>query len=296
MAQEQYQNRAIDFAQPLGEAAMLAPDSVQWRIYKNQIALGIGGVAAVLLEFADPRIRSGVWDHSTYKADPIGRSRRTGLVAMIGCYGPASLARSVIQDVNRLHAHVKGETPSGERYKALDPDLLDWVAATAAYGFLNAYDRFVTPLAPQDHARFYRDGAAVGSLFGARNTPRNHNEFMALMARFEPRFEPHPIIHEFLGIIQSGTAAPNVPRFLHRALARASVSLLPPSVRDKLELGSDYDLKTRDKLALRLMGRLADRRVDADAPHCQAATRLGLPHDFLYRPQAEQQAMLAVLA
>ena len=31
----------------------------------------------LLLEFADARIRSGVWDHSTYKADPIGRSRRT---------------------------------------------------------------------------------------------------------------------------------------------------------------------------------------------------------------------------
>ncbi|HKX89712.1 MAG TPA: oxygenase MpaB family protein, partial [Sphingopyxis sp.] len=75
--QEDYLGTAIDFAAPLGEPALLAPDSVQWRVYKNPIALGIGGIAAVLLEFAEPRIRSGVWDHSTYKADPIGRSRRT---------------------------------------------------------------------------------------------------------------------------------------------------------------------------------------------------------------------------
>lgn len=49
---------------------------------KNPIALAVGGVAAVLLEFADARIRSGVWDHSTYKVDPIGRSKRTGVAAM----------------------------------------------------------------------------------------------------------------------------------------------------------------------------------------------------------------------
>src|SRR3546814_19086985 len=80
--QDDYLGTAIDFAAPVGEPALLAPDSVQWRVYKNPIALGIGGIAAVLLEFAEPRIRSGVWDHSTYKADPIGRSRRTGLVAL----------------------------------------------------------------------------------------------------------------------------------------------------------------------------------------------------------------------
>ncbi|MGQ2931848.1 MAG: oxygenase MpaB family protein, partial [Sphingopyxis sp.] len=64
---------AIDFTKPAGEAALLAPDSLQWRIFKNPVAMAVGGVAAVLLEFADARIRSGVWDHSIYKVDPIGR-------------------------------------------------------------------------------------------------------------------------------------------------------------------------------------------------------------------------------
>jgi uncharacterized protein (DUF2236 family) len=47
----------IDFTAPHGEAALVPPDSIQWRVFKNPIALGIGGVAAVLLEFADARIR-----------------------------------------------------------------------------------------------------------------------------------------------------------------------------------------------------------------------------------------------
>jgi uncharacterized protein (DUF2236 family) len=291
--QDEYLGTAIDFAAPRGEPALLAPDSVQWRIYKNPIALGIGGIAAVLLEFAEPRIRSGVWDHSTYKADPIGRSRRTGLVAMLACYGPASSAKAVIGQVNRMHGKVKGETPDGTKYRALDPLLLDWVAATASYGFLMAYDRFVRPLSDADKDRFMADGDAIGREFGARHTPPTVGAFMAMMDELEPRFEPHPIIFEFLDIIQSGRAAPGVPRFLHRAIARASVSLLPGHIRHKLELGPRYDLTRLDRTALRIAGRLADRHIDRTAPHCQASVRLGLPHDFLFRSPAEQRRLLA---
>ena len=293
--QDDYLGTAIDFAAPLGEPALLAPDSVQWRVYKNPIALGIGGIAAVLLEFAEPRIRSGVWDHSTYKVDPIGRSRRTGLVAMLACYGPASSAKAVIGQVNRLHGKVKGETPAGETYRALDPVLLDWVAATAAYGFLMAYDRFVYPVSDADKDRFMRDGDAIGREFGARHTPPTIDAFMTMMDELEPRFEPHPIIFEFLDIIQSGRAAPSVPRFLHRAIARASVSLLPGHIRTRLDLGPRFDLTRFDRIALRLAGRLADRHVDRAAPHCQASVRLGLPHDFLFKSPAEQQRLLAAV-
>ena len=287
-----YPGTIIDFASPAGEPALLAPDSVQWRVYKNKIALGIGGIAAVLLEFAEPRIRSGVWDHSTYKADPIGRSRRTGTVAMLACYGPASVAREVIGKVNRMHGAVKGVTPAGEKYRAMDPVLLDWVAATATYGFLTAYDRFVHPLSPADKDRFLRDSAAIGREFGARNTPGSVDGFMAMMAELEPRFEPHPIIFELLDIIQSGRAAPSIPRFLHRAVARAAVSLLPEHIRRRLDLGPLYDLTRLDRLALRAAGRLADRHVDRDSAPCQASLRLGLPTDFLYLSPAEQRRLL----
>ena len=291
--QDDYLGTAIDFTAPLGEPALLAPDSVQWRVYKNPIALGIGGIAAVLLEFAEPRIRSGVWDHSTYKADPIGRSRRTGLVAMLACYGPASVAKEVIGKVNRMHGKVKGATPAGDKYRALDPLLLDWVAATASYGFLMAYDRFVHVLSEADKDRFMADGDAIGREFGARRTPPTVAAFMDMMAELEPRFEAHPIIFEFLDIIQSGKAAPSAPRFLHRAIARASVSLLPDHIRRKLDLGPRYDLTRLDRTALRIAGRLADRHVDREAPHCQASVRVGLPHDFLFRSPAEQRRLLA---
>ena len=282
----------IDFSQPPGEAALLHPGSVQWRVYKNPLALAIGGVAAVLLEFADPRIRSGVWDHSTYKIDPIGRARRTGVAAMAGVYGPESGARRVIAGVTNMHARVSGETPRGESYRALDADLLGWVSATAAYGFLTAYDRFVAPVSPANSARYYRDGHAVARLYGVETSPGSTADFLVMMEKLADRFEPHPIVCEFLDIIQSGQTLPSAPKFLHRALSRAAVSLLPAIVRTRLSLGGDWDLTAADRITLKVVGSLADKTVDPRSPPCQASVRLGLPCDFLYRKTAEQARLL----
>lgn len=282
----------FDYSQPAGAAALLHPGSVAWRIYKNQIALAIGGVAAVLMEFADPRIRSGVWDHSIYPVDPIGRSQRTGHAAMIGVYGPADAARRVIAGVGRMHAKVSGQTPGGIAYAATDPELVDWVSATAAYGFLTAYHTFVAPFSEADQNRFFREGEAVAVLYGVQNKPSCLADFFAMMENLAPGFEPHPINREFLDIIQSGKAAPNVPRFLHRALARAAVSILPPLIRERLELGREYDLSFLDRAAVKLVARMAERKHDPASPPAQASTRLGLPSDFLYRSQAEQMRLL----
>ena len=286
----------IDYAHPLGEPALLDPGSVHWRVYKNPIALAVGGVAAVLLEFAEPRIRSGVWDHSTFKSDPLGRARRTGTAALIGVYGPVSAARRVIQGVNNMHARVSGETPDGEAYRALDPDLLNWVAATAVYGFVTAYDRFVEPLSEAEKNRFYEEAALVAHLYGATVSPGSEAEFMAMLQALASRFEPHPIVDEFLQTIASGQAAPVVPRPLHRALARAAVSLLRPPVRRTLALGREHDLSLAEGLALKAAGRLADKIAIRSSPPCQASVRLGLPHDFLYRGEAERRRLLLLAA
>jgi uncharacterized protein (DUF2236 family) len=283
----------FDYTRPAGAAAYLHPNSVAWRVYKNPIALGIGGVAAVLMEFADPRIRSGVWDHSIYKVDPIGRSERTGYAAMIGVYGPRDAARRVIEGVNRMHAKVKGDTPGGVAYSAQDPELLDWVSATAGYGFLTAYHRFVAPVSDADQERFFREGAGIANLYGVRNKLTSRADFHAMMVKLAPGFEPHPINIEFLDIIQSGRAAPSIPKFLHRALARGAVSILPPLIRDKLALGREYDLTLADRLSIKLVARLAERKHDPESPPAQASVRMGLPSDFLWRAPAERLRLLA---
>ncbi len=295
MSQTSYLGWKVDFSRPAGEPALLAPSSVAWRVYKNQVALAIGGVAAVLMEFAEPRIRSGVWDHSVFKDDPVGRSRRTAIAAAVGVFGPASAARRVIQGVTNMHAGVAGRTPGGEAYRALDPELLDWVAATAAYGFLTAYDRFVAPLGPGEKARFYREGDAIARLYGVATQPRSDDDFLAMAGRLAGRFEPHQIVEAFLAVILSREAAPGTPRRLRLALARGAVSVVPPLIREKLALGPVWNLTPLDAVTLRLAARTAERWIDRRSPPCQASIRLGLPHDFLYRRPAEQAALLCAV-
>jgi uncharacterized protein (DUF2236 family) len=43
----------IDFSQPVGVPALVAPDSVSWRVFKNPLTLFIGGVTAVILELGE---------------------------------------------------------------------------------------------------------------------------------------------------------------------------------------------------------------------------------------------------
>lgn len=289
---DSYLGWKIDFANPPGAPAYLGPDSMQWRVFKNPIALGIGGIAAVLLEFADARIRSGVWDHSTFKVDPIGRSRRTGMAAMVGVYAPQAAARRVIQGVTNMHARVEGKTPSGEAYRALDVELLDWVSATAGYGFLTAYDRFVAPLSAEEKTRFYEEGAPISRLYGVQTTLRSDADFFAMMDKLAPRFEPHPIVSEFLDIIENGSGLAGLPRSLKRQFARASVSILPPVVRERLDLGPAYDLSPLAARVIRTLGAIADRVPVTAAPPAQACTRLGLPANFLYRSRATQKRLL----
>ena len=273
----------FDFTKPAGEEAYHAADSIHWRVFKNSIAMAIGGVAAVLLEFADARVRSGVWDHSVYPVDPIGRSQRTGMAAMLGVYGPKSMARQVIGGVNRMHSKVSGETPKGEAYTALDPELLDWVWATAQYGFLTAYDRFVHPLSDAEKQEFWTGGDEVAKLYGVTEIPHSEAEFLKMMERLLPRFEPHQINSDFLEIIASGKARPQIPKFIHKALARASVEILPPVVREKLGLGPEWNLSWPERQLVKIVGRMADRKVETEHPAYQAALRLGLPGDTAWR-------------
>jgi uncharacterized protein (DUF2236 family) len=290
---DSYLGWTVDFANPRGAPAFTAPDSISWRIYKNPVALAVGGVAAVLLEFAEPRIRTGVWTHSDYKSDPAGRSMRTGMAAMVGVYAPKDVALRIIQGVNNMHARVEGKTPAGEPYNALDPELLDWVSATASYGFLTAYDRFVAPLGAAEKAAFYAESEPIARLYGVSNVVTSDEDFMAMLDALAPRFEPHPIVHEFLTIFASGPGALGLPRRVRRLIVRAAVSLVPDQVRETLAIDGAFQ-PTRLSLAMaRVMGAIAERTPLVQAPPAQACVRLGLPADFLYRSRANQARLLA---
>jgi uncharacterized protein (DUF2236 family) len=274
---------AADFLHPHGEAALTPADSVSWRVFKNPVSLFVGGVAAVLLEFAEPRVRDGVWHNTRFREEPLVRLRRTGLAAMLTVYGPRSKAEAMIQGVVRAHARISGMTSGGILYHANNPDLLDWVQATATYGFLTAYSAYAARLSAAEIDLSFAEVAPAGALYGAHGAPRSLAEFNAIAERLGPAFEPSAILLEFLAVMKAAPIFPAPARPLQRLLVKAAVDLVPPRIRRRLGLGSDWSLSGWQRATVRSAGAAADRLMLRASPSVQSCRRLGLPDDYLYR-------------
>ncbi len=273
--------RPVDFAAPAGAAALFKPDSTTWRVMKNPIALMVGGIAAVILELAEPRVRTGVWEHTSFRRDPVTRMRRTGYAAMVSVYAPADRARSMIAGVVRAHERVEGVTPAGVPYRANDTELLNWVQATAGFGFFEAYRRFVRPLTAREMDGVYREGVEGAALYGATGVPRSSAQMARLFETMRPKLERSNIVFEFLSIVR---AAPLLPvKGLQRLMVRAAVELTPPWAREILGLGPELGLRPGHETIVRTLGAIADRWTIESAPPAQACVRMGLPADYLYR-------------
>lgn len=275
--------RRVDFSLPAGEAALVAPDSVSWRVFKNPVALLVGGITAVILELAEPAVRTGVWEHSSFRRDPLGRLRRTGLAAMVTVYGARSVALPMIVGVAGMHARVFGETPSGRRFAANEPRLLDWVHATAGYGFSEAYDRYVAALTVDQFDAFCAESVPAARLYGAVGAPTSRTALRGLFAAMEQSLEGSAIVFEFLRIMHATRALPAALRRLQPLMVRAAVDLVPDNVRARLDLTAGHGLRGPERSIVRLAGAIADRIVPPSGPPAQSCRRLGLPTNYLYR-------------
>lgn len=272
----------IDFARPPGEPALVPADSESWRIFKNPVSVFIGGVAAVILELAEPAVRAGVWTHSSFKSDPVRRLQRTGLAAMMTVYGASSQAQAMIAGVVRMHGRVTGTTEHGQPYQANDVELLNWVQATATWGFSEAYSGYVQPLDDARLDRLYGESRPSARLYGALDAPADSAAMRALFARMAPRLEASPVIIEFLRIMGDAPILPRPLRSIQRLLVAAAVDLVPASLGVQLGL-EDRGLDRWQRRLVALIARGADRTLLPSSPAVQSCLRLGLPQDVLYR-------------
>ncbi len=271
----------IDFSGPAGEESLAPAGGVTWQVFKNPIGLFIGGISAVILELAEPRVRSGVWDHTSFRTDPLARMQRTGIAAMVTVYGPRRTAEKMIAGIGRMHARVQGTTPDGVAYRADDPELLDWVQATASFGFLEAYCRFVRPLGAADRDAFYKEGSQAARLYGALAAPSSCAAMDELMQAMGPKLERSEIVFEFLEILHRTPIFPWPLGGVQSMLIRAAVEITPGWVRDRLGLDASFGLGAIEPSIIRSLGVLADYVVLPGSPPADACKRLGLPQSCL---------------
>src|SRR2546421_2127774 len=137
-----------------------------WRVDREAMVLLGSGSRALLLQVAHPKVAAAVAEHSRFRSDPVGRLRDTLDAIYAFAFADTSTAHQVIATITHLHSAVRGATPAGEPYAALDPHLLLWVYATLIDSSLVAYETFVAPLAPTDRDRYYAELRAVGPLWG----------------------------------------------------------------------------------------------------------------------------------
>lgn len=221
----------VDFSRPRGAPALTPAHGISWEVFANPVSLFIGGVAAVLLELAEPRVRSGVWDHSSFQRDPLMRLRRTGFAAMITVYAPHDQAEAMIANVVRMHERVVGTTPAEHPYRANDEELLNWVQVTASFGFCEAYHQYVRPLTLEEKSRLFAEGQHPARLYGALGAPSSWQSWETLLQRTAPNLEDSAILAEFLEIIERMPLLPRPLRGIQSLLVAAAVEITPAPVR-----------------------------------------------------------------
>ena len=151
---------------------LYGPGSATWKIASETVIM-LGGTRAVLMQLAHPLVGLGVCEHSSYMADPLGRSERTFMLGQKLTFGSHSLAHESARTINQLHTHVHGELAeqagafaAGTRYKARDPELLLWVHATLIDTILYTYQLFIGPLSSAEQEQYYQESKALVRLLG----------------------------------------------------------------------------------------------------------------------------------
>ena len=144
---------------------MFGPGSMMWKVNRESVLL-LGGRAALLMQLAHPLVAAGVADHSDFRADPVTRLKRTLEATLAIVFGDVQTAHASIERINAVHATVKGVSPDGVPYSALDPRLLLWVHATLTDAAVRVYEAAFGPLDPDEIDSYYGETKVIAELFG----------------------------------------------------------------------------------------------------------------------------------
>jgi len=219
---------SIDYDQPLGDTGLFDPAAATWRIHADFPGMLSGGLCALMLQTLHPLALAGVWDHSQFRTDLVGRLRRTTTFVGGTTYAPCAAAEALITRVRNIHEHVHGHAEDGRPYDANDPDLLTWVHVTEAYSFLQGYRRYSHIPMPSDGGdRYYDEVRRIAEALGARDVPRSEAEVAAYFTRMQAELvfnERSRIVLELLSKVRLPVPAAGLSRdvFLH-----AGSALLP---------------------------------------------------------------------
>lgn len=207
---------SLDYDHPRGDPGLFGPDSATWRVHSDFPGMLAGGLAALTMQTLHPLALAGVWDHSNFRGDLIGRLRRTTSFVGGTTFAPTQQTEALIAHVRKIHDYITGHGEDGRPYSANDPDLLTWVHVTEAYCFLHGYQRYSHVAMPAGAAdRYYDEVRRIAEALGARNVPSSEQEVIDYFKRVQPDLaytERSRVVLELLGKVRLPVPAAGLSR------------------------------------------------------------------------------------
>jgi uncharacterized protein (DUF2236 family) len=128
-----------------------------------------------------PGVLAGVYDHSNFQEDTLGRLVRTTRWIHAVTYGSTADARAATNAVLRIHESVRGQYVDGagvtRDYSANDPELLRWVHVAFTDSFLAVHRRWGGPI-PGGPDAYVREWAEAGRLMGIESPPLRETDLV----------------------------------------------------------------------------------------------------------------------
>ncbi|CAI0772808.1 oxygenase MpaB family protein [Serratia grimesii] len=218
----------VDFENPPGDPGLFGPQSVIWRVHSDFTSMLCGGVSALLLQMLHPLALAGVWDHSNFRDDMLGRLRRTSQFVSVTTFGPTAEAERLIAKVKAIHLKVNGISSDGRPYAASDPDLLTWVHVVESSCFLASHLRYRNPHLSRDQQdRYYGESALVAAALGARDIPTSCTEVEDYLQRMRPQLVCDERTREVARILLAAPAPSTLARPFGALVMQAGIDLLP---------------------------------------------------------------------
>lgn len=220
------------------DAALFRPGSVIWRVHGDVTTMMIGGVAALLLQMLHPAALTGVWEHSNFRSDMLGRLRRTARFIALTTYGEHTAAEAAIARVRTIHDAVQGLLPDGRAYRAGDPALLAWVHVVEASCFLDAWIAYGEPaMSVADQDIYFAESAVVARALGADPVPETRSQARTLLNRYRPQLSVDHRTREVARLILHPKPASLFDAPVQALMMQAAIDLLPPWARAMHRLG-----------------------------------------------------------
>lgn len=241
----------FDLSEPQGDPGLYGPDSVIWRVHGDFPSMLCGGISALLMQMLHPLALAGVWDHSTFRQDMMGRLRRTSQFIAVTTFGNSVDAQTLIDRVKRIHLQVNGVDAQGTPYAASDPHLLTWVHVAETSRFLAAHLRYKNPhLSLAEQNRYYTEAAVVAEALGAEAVPKSVQAVEAYLLAMQPELRCDERTLEVLSLLMNAPAPSWQARPAMKVMMMAGIELLPEWAQQ--QFGFRFSSLGRGSLRMRM--------------------------------------------